>query len=204
MRQLLQAIATVLRWLFVGPDDWDLGDDGRPRRLGRFEPRSSPPIPGRRRRVRSGPRESAGLRCDWVLELRGPDGQMKDRRAFTNLIVNAGLDAAKDRLFNPATAQALFGYCAIGTGAVPEAAGDVALGTEVARDTTTYTAGGVGVCVVERTFAAGVGTGAITEAGLFDAVAPGGTMFNRKTFAAVNKAAGDSLKASCTITLANA
>ena len=36
--------------------------------------------------------------------------------------------------------------------------------------------------------------------GLFDDPAAG-NMFNRKTFAAINKTAGDALKASCTITL---
>jgi hypothetical protein len=140
------------------------------------------------------------LRAEWDLELVGPAGEVKDRRKFKNLIVNAGLDQAKDRLFNPATVAPLFGFVAIGTGAVPETPVDVALGTETARDAVAYTAGGTGVCTVDHTFPAGVGTGAITEVGLFDdAVA--GNMFNRKTFPAINKTAGDALKASCTITL---
>ncbi|MFM8279181.1 MAG: hypothetical protein ACKN9R_02365 [Candidatus Limnocylindrus sp.] len=148
--------------------------------------------PGRERRM--------ALRAEWDLELVGPGGEVKARRHFKNLIVNAGLDQAKDRLFNPATAAPLFGFVAIGTGAVAETPVDVALGTEAARDAVAYTAGGTGVCTVDHTFPAGVGTGAITEVGLFDdAVA--GNMFNRKVFPAINKTAGDALKASCTITL---
>jgi len=136
----------------------------------------------------------------WDLELVGPDGDVKARRRFKNLIVNAGLNRAKDRLFNPATIATVFGYVAIGTGAVAETPVDVALGTEAARAAVAYTSGGTGVCTVDHTFPAGVGTGAITEVGLFDDPAAG-NMFNRKTFPAINKTAGDAIKASCTITL---
>lgn len=152
------------------------------------------------RAQRPGRERPMALVAEWDLALVGPDGQVKDRRRFKNLIVNVGLNQVKDRMFNPATAAAVFGHIAIGTGAVAETPVDVALGTEAARGATTYTAGGTGVCTVDRTFAAGVGTGAITEVGLFDAPAAG-NMFNRKTFAAINKTAGDALKASCTITL---
>ena len=140
------------------------------------------------------------LRAYWDLQLVGPGGEVRDRRRFKNLIVNTGLDQAKDRLFNPATTAPLFGYVAIGTGAVPETAVDLGLGTEAARDAVAYTPGGTGVCTVDHTFPAGVGTGAITEVGLFDDPAAG-NMFNRKTFPAINKTAGDALKASCTLTL---
>ncbi|MBL9087353.1 MAG: hypothetical protein JNM10_09440 [Planctomycetia bacterium] len=141
-----------------------------------------------------------GFVAEWDLELVGPDGVAKERRHFKNLIVNAGLNRAKDRLFNPATVATVFGYVAIGTGALAETPVDVALGTEAARDAVAYTTGGTGVCTVDHTFPAGVGTGAITEVGLFDDPAAG-NMFNRKTFPAINKTAGDALKASCTITL---
>ena len=140
------------------------------------------------------------LRAEWDLVLLGPDGTVKGRRRVKNLIVNAGLEQAKDRLFNPATAAPVFGFVAIGTGAVAETPVDVALGSEAARDAVAYTPGGTGVCTVDHTFPAGVGTGAITEVGLFDDPAAG-NMFNRKTFPAINKTAGDALKASCTITL---
>ena len=143
-------------------------------------------------------RDRVGVMAEWDLQLVGPDGAPRDHRRFRNLIVNAGLDQAKDRLFNPATVAPVFGHVAIGTSAVPETPVDVTLGTEVARDAVAYTPGGTGVCTVDHTFPAGVGTGAITEVGLFDdAVA--GNMFNRKTFAAINKTAADALKASCTV-----
>jgi|GEM_PF-1083810 len=149
---------------------------------------------------RPGLERPMAVRAEWDLELVGPTGEVKARRRFKNLIVNAGLNRAKDRLFNPATVATVFGYVAIGTGAIAETPVDVALGTEAARDAVAYTTGGTGVCTVDFTFPAGTGTGAITEVGLFDD--PGaGNMFNRKTFPAINKTAADALKASCTITL---
>lgn len=154
---------------------------------------------GRRR----GAQERGGLKGRWRLELRGPDGELKDVRDFENLIVNAGLDAAKNRLFDPATAAPVFEYIAIGSDATPAAAGQTALGGELARGATSYTDAGTAVCTIERTFAAGVGTGTIVEVGAFNDVAAG-DMFNRATFAAIAKGAGDTLKATCTITLANA
>ncbi len=156
------------------------------------------PSPSRRIRDRLVPH--LGVIAVWTLELVGPGGNVTTRRRFKNLIVNGGLDQAKDRLFNPATTADPFGFLAIGTGAVPETPADTMLGTEAARDAVNYTPGGVGVCTVDCTFAAGVGTGAITEVGLFDDAATG-NLFNRKTFAAIAKTAADALKASCTITL---
>lgn len=151
-------------------------------------------------------KERLRWRAVWKIECGpvGEDGVFRPHtvRDFSpNVVVNAGLDAVKDRLFNPATAVAGFGWIAIGTNATPEVNTDTALGTEVARGAVTYTAGGTGACTIERTFGAGVGTGAITEAGAFNANAAG-TMFNHKTFAVVNKAAGDTLKVTCIITAA--
>lgn len=151
-------------------------------------------------------RERMKFRASWRIECGplGPDGQIvphtvRDWRE--NVIVNAGLEAVKSRLFNPATAVPGFFWIAIGTDATPELNTDTALLAEAARGGVTYTAGGTGVATIDRTFAAGVGTGAIVEAGAFNANAAG-TMFNRKTFPVVNKAAGDTLKVSCIITCA--
>lgn len=148
------------------------------------------------------------LRGDWRLEcgrLR-PDGTIEAHtvRGWTqNLVVNAGLDAVVDRLVNPATVEPVWGFIAIGSDATPEASGQTALGSELARGAVTFTAGGVGVATIERTFAAGVGTGSIAEAGAFNDAAVG-TMLNRKAFTAIPKAAGDTLKVTCVLTVAPA
>jgi hypothetical protein len=88
-------------------------------------------------------------------------------------------------------------HIALGTGSTAASTGQTALVTEIARTafqsatqvTTTTTNDSMQFVAV---FGAGVGTGALTEAGIFNG-AGGGTMLSRVTFAAVNKAAGDSL-----------
>jgi len=50
------------------------------------------------------------------------------------------------------------------------------------------------------TFGAGTGTGAVTEAGLFNA-ASGGTMLCRTVFPVVNKQSGDSMTVSWVVTV---
>lgn len=137
----------------------------------------------------------------WTLRLIGPDGREKDVRQVKNLITNAGLEALKAHILDAAGDP--FNYVAIGTGATAEAASDTALETEAARAAGNYTAGGTGVATIDATFGAGVGTGAIVECGLLNASASG-DLFNRKTFAAINKGAGDTLKVSCVVTFAGA
>lgn len=154
------------------------------------------------RRLLTPPPDRMNATADWRLELVGADGRTKAVREFRNLIVNAGLDGAGDRLFNSATALGTFHYVAIGTDATPETSADTALLAETARAAGAYANPSTAVHTVDYTFPAGTGTGAITEVGLLDDPAVG-TLYNRKTFAAINKTGTDTLKATCTITLSN-
>jgi hypothetical protein len=56
------------------------------------------------------------------------------------------------------------------------------------------------VVTYTATFNPGVATGAITEAAVLNA-STGGTMLNRSTFPVVNKAAGDTMTITWTVTL---
>lgn len=119
-----------------------------------------------------------------------------------NTVVNAGLNWLRS-LFDGITpvAFARQKYAAIGTGGTAVSASDTALGGETAREAIeTYAAGGTGVCTITCEFAAGVGTGSIAEAGLFDAD-PAGNMFDRTVFgSAIDKTAGRSLTVSWVFT----
>jgi len=91
-------------------------------------------------------------------------------------------------------------YMAIGTGTSSPADGDTTLGTQTGRvalsgalqenNSITYTA----------TFPAGTGTGAITEAGILNALS-GGTMLCRTVFPVVNKQAGDTIAVTWKVTV---
>jgi hypothetical protein len=89
---------------------------------------------------------------------------------------------------------------AVGTGATAPAAGDTALQTELFRETCTVTPS-TNTVQYQTTLAAGEGTGALTEAGIFNQNTLGGTMLSRVTFAVKNKAAGDAMTITWTLSV---
>lgn len=130
--------------------------------------------------------------------LTDEDGNVKDTRDINNLVVSDGLDYIASRM-KDATATAM-GYMAIGTGSTAAAAGDTTLGTELDRNALTSTTVTSNEIAYVASWAAGDGTGAITEAGLFNA-SSAGDMLARTVFSVVNKAANDTLSITWTITL---
>jgi len=105
------------------------------------------------------------------------------------------------------TQKAEMSHMAIGTdtnpiGTHPVVAGNTTLVTELDRNTLT-TDGGIATSTAikyECTWAATDGTGAITEAGIFNA-STAGDMFARTKFAVVNKGADDTMSITWTITV---
>ncbi len=93
-------------------------------------------------------------------------------------------------------------HMTVGTGTTPAAAGDTTLETEIAGARTALTSTTVAANQVTyvSSFGAGVGTGAITEAGVLNA-ASGGTLLCRTVFPVVNKQAGDSMTITWTVTV---
>ncbi len=132
------------------------------------------------------------------IQIIGPDGQVKQEETVDNLVVTVGLNFIASRI-KDATATVMT-HMAVGAGTAPAAAGNTALGTELGRvglGSTTVTNNQV---VYAASFGAGVGTGAVTEAGLFSA-STGGTMLCRTVFSVVNKEAGDTMSISWTVTI---
>ena len=114
-----------------------------------------------------------------------------------NLVVTAGKEWVADRMNN---ANTVMTHMAVGTGTTAAAAGDTALGTQLDRNTLTSTTVTNNTIQYACTWAAGDGTGAITEAGIFDA-STGGDMLARTVFSVVNKGADDSMTITWTITV---
>lgn len=130
--------------------------------------------------------------------LKDANGNLKDERTINNLVVDSGLDYIASRM-KDATATAM-GYMAIGTGSTAAAAGDTTLGTELDRNALTSTTVTSNSIEYVASWGAGDGTGAVTEAGIFNA-ASAGDMLARTVFSVVNKAANDTLSITWTITL---
>lgn len=140
------------------------------------------------------------IRGFWTATLTGPDGNYITHVSGQNVITTNGLDYLASYLHSATTsAQNTLKYIAIGTDSTAETAADTGLGTELSRHTGTasYTSGAV--YVVVATFAAGSGTGAIVEYGLFSSNT-GGTMFSRDTEAVINKGASDTLTVTAEMT----
>jgi hypothetical protein len=135
------------------------------------------------------------------VELWGPDGRLKDFRKVQNIVTNTGRQAIIDRL--QGNTPPVSDYVAIGTGATAAATTDVALQTEVARSQGTLSQPDAHTDRCVFTFAAGTGTGTITEAGRLNAAAAG-TLMGRQTFTGVVKTASDSLQITYDFTYAAA
>ena len=116
-----------------------------------------------------------------------------------NLVVTAGKNFVASRM-KDASATAMT-HMAVGTGSTAAAAGDTALGSQVgSRVSLTSTTVTSNEVAYVATFAAGTGTGALTEAGLFNA-SSSGTMLCRTVFSVVNKGAADSMTITWTVTV---
>ena len=133
-----------------------------------------------------------------TVEIKDKHGNVKETREATNLVVSAGLDFIASRM-KDATATAM-SHMAIGTGSTAAASGNTTLGTESARQALTSTPVNNNAVSYVASFAAGTGTGAITEAGILNN-STGGTLLCRTVFSVVNKGASDSMTITWTITI---
>jgi hypothetical protein len=141
--------------------------------------------------------EIVTLRGELLAILRGPDGRVRERVRRSNLIVTVGKNHMADQMSD--SGETAMSHLAIGTGTTAPVVGNTTLETEIARAALDSKTQNNNVVTYIATFGAGVGTGAITEAGLLNAAAAG-TLLNRVTFAVINKGAADSLQLTFTVT----
>lgn len=133
-----------------------------------------------------------------TIVVKNDSGEVKQTLQVPNMVVTTGKNFISSRM-KDATATAM-SHMAIGTGTVAPAIGNTTLGTEVGRATLTSTTVTNNTIQYVATFAAGTGTGAITEAGVLNA-SSAGTLLCRTTFPVVNKAAGDTIAITWTVTI---
>lgn len=127
---------------------------------------------------------------------------IKEQISVPNLVVTVGKNVIADRLIG--TSKSVMSHMGVGTDdgtILPLAASNTALGASLddrqplvnisrTNNVVTYTA----------SFAAGVGTGAIVEAGIFNALT-GGDMLCRTTFPVINKEESDYLTINWNVTI---
>ena len=122
-------------------------------------------------------------------------------REVDNLVVTAGKGYVASRMKSDVSGgSAIMSHMAIGSGSTSAAAGDTALGSQLGRVALTSTGISGAVLTYTASFAAGTGTGAVTEAGLYNA-SSSGTMLCRTVFSVVNKGSSDSMTITWTVTV---
>lgn len=114
----------------------------------------------------------------------------------SNLVVLAGRAWIASRM--EGASSAVMSHLAVGSSSTAPAAGDTALGSEVARVALISAVAASNTITYIAQFPAGTGTGALEEAGIFNDGTTG-TMLARVTFPVINKGSGDTLQVSWTI-----
>ena len=125
-------------------------------------------------------------------------GELLEEKVIKNLVVTAGINWIIDRLKNT---PAIMSHLAVGTNTAAAAAGNTALGVELTRVALTSSTPSAGTTTYIASLPAGTATGALTEAGLFNAPT-GGTMMARTVFPVVNKGNNDAISITWAITAA--
>ena len=127
------------------------------------------------------------------------NGNLKQEHIDHNLIVTVGKTYIAAWLAAASQAGEFMSWIGLGTGTSGPAAGDTDLGTPLATRVQGVLTSSTNTWQNQATFNPGVDTGAVTEAGLFSATSSG-TMFAHQVFAVYNKAAGDTMIVTWTVT----
>jgi len=139
------------------------------------------------------------LKGDVFITVKDKDGNIKEERKEENLVVSAGLNFICSRMKD--TTDGAMSHMALGSGTTAAAAGDTdlesILGSREALDSTTVSSNTI---TYVASFEAGDATGAVTEAGIFNA-STAGTMLCHVVFPAINKQADDTMSVTWVITL---
>lgn len=126
------------------------------------------------------------------------NGVVKHDFTVKNMVVTTGKVFFVTRALGAADAP--MSHMAVGSSAATVVAADNMLGAELARVALTSATNTDNTITYIAFFAPGVGTGAITEAGIFNADTAG-IMLNRATFPVINKSASDSMTITWNVTV---
>lgn len=140
-----------------------------------------------------------GLKITGAVEIKlfDKDGNVKDQRNIKNLVVTTGKEFIAERMVGT---PAVMSHMAIGSDNTAADVADTALGTELGRVALASATSSGAVVTYTATFGAGVGTGAVVEAGILNN-SSGGTLLCRSVFPVVNKGADDGMSITWTVTV---
>jgi len=128
-------------------------------------------------------------------------GSTKDERNLNNLVVSTGKNVIASRMAG--NTSPIMSRMGVGTGSVAALVSDTSLGAPIASGNVVLdtAAASSNTITYVATFPAGTGTGAITEAGIFNGFPGVGSMLCRTVFSVVNKGASDVIVITWTVSI---
>lgn len=145
-------------------------------------------------------KSKSGIKGQCHIELFGPDGKLKEERVIKNTITELMDAHVADQMSD--SGDAAIGWMGVGTGS-GQGAASTGLAIPLDQNALTSTTQGAGAAdndvIYVGDWAAGDGTGAITEAGIF-LLNNNLTMMTYADFAVITKGAADALKITWTVT----
>jgi len=142
--------------------------------------------------------DSVKVKGNLIILVKDESGDLKDKREIDNLVVTLGKNHIASRLTS--NANVIMSHMAVGDSNTSAVVSQTGLGSELARVTLDSTTLDNATATYTATFGAGVGTGSLAEAGIFNA-GSSGIMLCRTNFNAVNKAAGDTIVITWNVTI---
>lgn len=137
-----------------------------------------------------------------VIIIKIDEAGTTEKTEIKNLVVATGKSFITSRM--SANTANIMSHMSVGTGSTAAASGDTALGSELARVALSVTGGtpSSNTITYTATFPSGTGTGALTEAGIFNSDNTlTATMLCRTVFPVINKQAGDSIAVTWNISI---
>lgn len=149
-------------------------------------------------------KESSCVKGKVSITLLDKNKKVKAKRDIKNLVVNTGLEYITSRMLG--NGPGVMSHMGVGDDPTPQLSGDATLGSQVgarkALQSSTQSGDNNEQIIYVAIFNPGESTGALTEAGIFNALT-NGVMLCRTTFPVVNKQADDTIIINWTISLFN-
>lgn len=140
-----------------------------------------------------------GTKGELHIVLRDEAGNVTQEVTVPNLVVDTGLNYIASRMVG--TSKSVMSHMAVGSSNTAAAAGNTNVGSILgSRKALTSSTATLNAVEYVATFAAGEGTGAVVEAGIFNA-STSGDMLCRTVFDVINKGAADSMTITWTVTV---
>jgi hypothetical protein len=149
-------------------------------------------------------KETLSIKGNLNIVLTDAQGNIKDTRQVTNLVVSSGVAFILNRLKDNVTYATGMSHMEVGTSATVTASTQAALagatGTRVVTSSSITATTASGTISYSATFGTGVSSGPLTEAGIFNA-STGGIMLCRTVFPVINKGTNDTMTITWAITI---